>query len=84
MIKPLKNKIYFKVERPTVGGLDLSSKPTSTEIGEVLAVGEGVEEIKIGDKIFVKGWCQDIVQYNKEWYYFADADSKGIIAIIND
>jgi co-chaperonin GroES (HSP10) len=83
-ITPLKNKIYFKVEKPTIAGLDLSSKPTTTEVGEVIAIGAGIDDVKVGDTIFVKAWCQDIFQYKDEWYYFADYDSKGIVAIVED
>ena len=89
-IKPAQGKIYLRNEKPTAGSLDLSSKPTVVEYGEVLAIGAGVNTssfdtiYKIGDKIFVKAWSLDLVTYNKEVYYFVDVASGGILATITE
>ena len=84
-IIPFTDKIYIKIEKPVAGSLDLSSKPTAVEHGEVVALGEGTEgTLKVGDKIFVKAWALDVITYNKETYYFVDINSKGILAILND
>ena len=41
-------------------------------------------EINVGDKIFFKAWALDVITYNKETYYFIDADSNGICAIVKE
>lgn len=81
-IKPVKNKVYLKLETPSVGGLDISSRPTSMEVAEILEIGEYVKDFKKGDKIMVKSWAIDIIEYQDQKYYFIDVDSKGICAII--
>ncbi len=83
-ITPLANKIYIKQDKPTAGALDLSSKPTAVEYGEVLGVGADVKNIKVGDKVFIKAWALDIITYKKETYYFCDGDSLGICAIVEE
>jgi co-chaperonin GroES (HSP10) len=84
VLTPTQNKVYLKVESPKAGSLDLSSKPTGVEYGEVLAVGKGVTNVKAGDKVFIKAWAMDIITYNKETYYFCDGDSLGICAVIEE
>ena len=81
-IKPAKNKVYLKLEVPKVGGLDISSRPTAMEVAEVIDVGEGITEFKKGDKIMVKSWAVDVIDYQDQKYYFIDIDSKGICAIM--
>lgn len=83
-IKPAPGKVYLKVEKPTAGSLDLSSKPTVVEYGEVIAVGADVGSVNVGDKVFVKGWALDVVTYQKETYYFIDIASGGILAIVTE
>lgn len=95
-IKPLKGVVYLKIETPSVGVLDTSSRPSAIEYAEVLEVGEGVNTKKIvqtsdtayfkedilkpGDKVFVKAWAIDIVVYNDVKYHFVNMDSGGILA----
>ena len=83
-IKPAQNKIYLKIEKPTAGSLDLSSKPTVVEYGEVISIGEGVSGVNVGDKLFVKAWALDVITFNKEVYYFIDVASGGILATITE
>jgi NADPH:quinone reductase-like Zn-dependent oxidoreductase len=63
-----------------VGGLNLSSKPTVVELAEVVAIGEGVGGINVGDRVFVKAWALDVITHNKETYYFVNVESGGILA----
>lgn len=82
---PLLNKIQISIDKPTAGSLDLSSKATAIECGEVVAIGRLVNpelEIAIGDKILFKAWAVDIITHEGETYYFIDSDSKGLCAII--
>lgn len=90
-ITPLTGKIYLSIEKPTAGGLDLSSKPTAVEYGEVIAVGGAGEgkmyataPLRAGAKIFVKAWGLDLITYQGETYYFVDMDSKAICAVITN
>ena len=55
-IQPYRNKLQLKIESPTAGGLDLSSKATIIELGEVVAIGELVENTKVGDKIMFRDY----------------------------
>ncbi len=82
-IKPLQNKVYLKIETPVVGNLDVSSRPTSIEVAEVIAVGDGVTFVKKGDKLMFKSWAVDICAYDGKQYHFIDLDSKGICAVIS-
>jgi len=83
MITPLVGKIQLKIEQPKVGNLDLSAKESAVEVGEVLAVGEGINNVKVGDKVMIKAWAIDILSYEGEKFYFIDSDSRGLCAIIN-
>lgn len=82
MIVPLDNKIQIEIDKPTAGGLDLSSKATGTEFGTILAIGENVTKFKVGDKILFKAWQLDIINYEGEQYNFLDANGEGICALI--
>lgn len=81
-IKPLAGIIYLKIEEPKAGVLDTSSKPSAIEYAEVLAVGEFVEGIKKGDKVFVKAWAIDSIFFQDKKYYFVAEESNGILAVV--
>lgn len=81
-IKPLGGKVQIEFEKPSVGGLDLSAKETAQEVGKVIAIGENVKNLKVGDRIMYKGWGVDVITYNDEKYYFIDSTSEGVCAII--
>lgn len=83
-INPYKNKIQVELEIPTVGNLDLSSKPVAIEVGKVIAVGSEVKDIKVGDTILFKAWQLDIIAYEGENKYFLNDNGEGICAIINN
>jgi len=85
IILPVNKKIQLKIEQPTAGGLDLSSKETAIEVAEIVAIPSDAKIIGgvcIGDKIMVKAWAIDIINYNGEKFYFVDSDSSGICAVI--
>lgn len=86
-IKPIGKVIYLKLDTvEQVGGknvsLDTSSKKTTREFAEVLAVGPDVTTVKVGDKLFVKGWAIDIINHDKKEYFFTSEDRDGICAVV--
>ena len=80
---PLHNIVHIKIEKPKAGVLDTSSRAAAIELGEVLAVGEGVKGIKPGDHVFVKSWAIDIITHEEEQYYFVNVETNGILAVVN-
>ncbi len=76
------NKIWLKIDEPQAGSLNLSSRPTSVEVGEIVACGPMTEPYKKGDKIMFKSWGVDIVDHEGKKYYFIDLDTHCICAII--
>lgn len=83
-IHPLKNQIYLKLDEVRAGVLDTSSRMTAVESAEVLGVGEGIDNIKKGDRVFVKAWALDNVDYKGQKYVFCNLETNGILAIINE
>lgn len=88
-INPIGKTIYLKLDTvEKVGGsnvsLDTSSKKTTREFAEVIAVGPDVTQVKVGDKIFIKGYAIDCINYNKQEYFFTNEDVQGICAIVED
>ncbi len=81
-IKPLAGIVQLKIEKPTAGVLDTSSKPSAIPVGEVIAIGKGVEELSVGDKVFVESWGVSIQDYKDKPYYFVNVENKSILAII--
>lgn len=83
-IEPLQNVVYLKTEANKVGALDVSSTPSAVEYAEVIAVGKGVENINVGDKVFVKSWAIDLIFHEDEWYKFCNVETNGILAIVHE
>jgi co-chaperonin GroES (HSP10) len=81
-IKPLKGIVYLKVEEARAGTLITESYTSAVEYAEVLAVGEGVDNIKKGDKVFVKAWAVDTITHDDKTYRFVAIDTNGILAVI--
>ncbi len=81
-IKPLKGIIYIKTDVPTAGDLLTVSRDSAVEFAEVLEVGEGITNIKKGDKVFVKAWAVDTVTHNDEIYRFVALETNGILAVV--
>lgn len=78
-IEPGPGIIYMKYEKPTLAGMEIPSS-VAIEFGEVIAVGEGVKNWKPGDKLFVKSWATDIVNYEGIEYRFVNEATGGILA----
>lgn len=55
---------------------------TLCEYGEVLAVGDAVEHIKVGDKIGFTVWGIQKLEIDGEWHYFLPEDSNFILGLI--
>lgn len=82
-VHPVGNKIYLKMDTvEKVGDLDVSSKKTTREFAEVLAVGPDVKTVKRGDKILVKAWAVDCITHDKKEYFFVSENTEGICAVI--
>lgn len=86
-IKPIGKVIYLKLDTvEEVGGanvsLDTSSKKTTREFAEVLAVGPDVTKVKVGDKLMVKAWAIDEIVQDKQSYFFTSEDRDGICAVV--
>lgn len=79
--KVLKNRVYLDIKEPEAGALSLESMPTAIEYAEVLEVGEGIDELKKGDRVFVKAWSIDIVNHDGKKYHFVDFRTGGILSI---
>lgn len=87
-IKPIGKVIYLKLDTvESVGGknvsLDTSSKKTTREFAEVVAIGPAVTQVKVGDKIFVKAWAIDIINHDKQEYFFTNEDANGLCAVVS-
>ena len=83
-VEPLSGIVQLKIEEAKAGNLITSSKESAIEFAEVMAIGEGVNTLKVGDKVFVKAWGIDIVTYNEERFYFCNLETKAILAIVED
>jgi len=87
-IKPIGKVIYLKLDTvQEVGGknvsLDTSSKKTTREFAEVLAVGPDVLTVKVGDYVFVKARAIDQITHDKKEYFFTNEDANGLCAVIS-
>lgn len=81
-IQPLKGEIQIKLDEASAGILNTSSRESAVEYGEVLAVGDDVEEIKKGDFILVKSWAIDSITHEDKRYNFVSMKTGGVKAIV--
>lgn len=81
-IKPLRGIVWLKLDEAKAGALVTSSRESAVEYAEVLAVGEGVTQVKKGDKVFVKSWGIDIISHQDKKYYFINQDLNALLAIV--
>ena len=72
------------MEEAKLGSLNTDSVKTGQEWGIIKAVGSEVQnkDLKVGTKIFVKGWSMDTVLHEGKTYVFTTESRKGIKAII--
>lgn len=85
-IKPIGKVIYLKLDIvESIGGknvsIDTSSKETTREFARVLAIGPEVTQVKVGDKILIKGWAVDTIVIDKVKYFFTNEDANGLCAV---
>ena len=82
-IKPIGYCILIKREKAvekTTSGILLSPTEPLMEKAEVIAVGDLVEGIKVGNTILFKNYAVDIIEINSEELTFIQKDS--ILAVI--
>lgn len=80
-IKPFGNQILVKpVEKKQIL---VSERQTLCEYGEVIAVGEEVREIKVGDTIGYTVWGINHLDIENERHYFIPEDSRFILGKIS-
>jgi co-chaperonin GroES (HSP10) len=84
IINPQPRTVQLKIEEAKAGDLVTTSRETAIEVAEVLAIGDWVSDIAVGDKIFVKAWAIDIITYNDVRYYFCNINTGGILATIKE
>ena len=83
-IEPQENIVYIKTEEVKAGALDTSIRESAIEVAEVIAIGEGVTTLKPGDKIMVKAWAVDTINYGEQKHRFVNTQTGGILAKFND
>ena len=84
MLKPLKDRVVAKIEKPaekTASGLLLpSDAKEKSSFAVVTAVGEGVKSVKKGDKIIYKEYSTTSVKVEDEDYIILD--EKDVLATL--
>lgn len=83
-LEPVGDEIYLEMEEAKLGNLDSSSVKTGMEWGIITAVGPDVknQSLKIGTKVFCKGWAMDVILYEGKNYIFTSESRHGIKAIL--
>lgn len=82
IITPQPHMAQLKIDEMMAGVLNTSSRESAVECAEIIALGEEVDGLEIGDKVFVKSWAIDIITHDDVRYYFVDINSNGILAKI--
>lgn len=82
--QPVNDEIYLEIEDAKLGNLDSSSVKTGQEWGVITAIGPEVKnkDLKIGTKVFCKGWSMDTILYEGKTYVFTTESRHGIKAIL--
>lgn len=83
-IQPLYDQIFLTIEQAKLGALSTSSVKTGMEWGIIAELGPDVKnkELKKGDKVFIKAWAVDVINYEEKDYYFTSESRGGLCAII--
>ena len=82
-IKPQPNEVQIKIDEAKAGVLNMESTQTAVEFGEVVAIGDEVKGVKVGQKVLFKAWACDIVTVEGKRYYFINMQTNGIKATIS-
>lgn len=77
-IKPINKKIKLNIKEVEIMGVPSGN---IEEHGVILDFGEDVINLKVGQTLFFKAWCIDIVTIGEDKHYFASADSDGICGV---
>lgn len=83
MVKPLRDNVVIKqqVEEETKSGLIITSAGQQPQgIGEVIAIGSDVVDVKVGDKVLYTDYAADPFTVNEEKLILIK--SSGILGII--
>ena len=80
IVTPIGKNILIKLNQIKDGAFDTSSKKAIQEYGEIIAIGDEVIKLKVGDKIFFKGWQTDIITKDGEEFVFVIEGSEGLKA----
>ncbi len=78
-IIPFPGKIWIKLDKMEIEGLDLSGQNLVSEVGTVIKIGDNVPLLKEGYKVYFKAWGLDHIRIGNEDYYVGDIDSKAIL-----
>lgn len=80
MIQPFGDNLLIKpVEE---GGILQSMEGSLCQYGEVVAIGDKVQHIKVGDKIGFTIWGVNKLKIENEKYYFIPEDSRFVLGIL--
>ena len=85
-IHPMPGCVYIKTQSQKVGGFDTSMRDSVVEYAEVIALPEHnvPMQLEVGDKIFVKGWAIDVIDFEGEKYEFCNLETNGILCKVSD
>lgn len=82
-LKPLPDEVQIEIDEAKAGALHMDSLTTAVEFGKVVAVGEYVDHVKVGQRVAFKAWAVDIVNIEDKKYYFINMETNGIKATIS-
>ncbi len=82
-LKPQPNEVQLKIDEAKAGALNMESVVSAVEIGEVIAIGDEVKGVKVGQKVLFKAWAVDICTVDGKRYYFLNMTTNGIKATIS-
>lgn len=82
-IKPQPYEVQLEIDEAKAGALNMESIVSAVEIGKVIAIGDKVEGVKVGQKVLFKSWAVDICTIEGKIYYFLNMTTNGIKATIS-
>lgn len=82
ILKPYKNNILLALKEKKQ--IAVGEKPLLADYGQVIAVGEEVKDIKVGDIIVVRKWGLIDVDIDGSVYIFVPDTDKFIISKLED